>query len=114
LQAFVTLNDPVFIEASQALARRIVTAPVLPDTLARLRFGFRLCLSRDPQPNEVETLTRLLEAGLSEYRTSTEKASKMASEPLGPPPAGTDVAELAAWTVVSNVILNLDEFLMRR
>jgi len=114
LQAFVTLNDPVFIEASQALARRILAGPVIPDTMARIRFGYRLCLSRDPQPSEVDTLKRLLETAMSEYRTSTEKASRMATEPLGPVPAGTDVAELAAWTVVCNVILNLDEFLMRR
>ena len=38
----------------------------------------------------------------------------MATDPLGPAPEGTDVAELAAWTVVGNVLLNLDEMLMKR
>ena len=38
----------------------------------------------------------------------------MATEPLGPVPAGSDVAELAAWSVVGNVLLNLDEMFMKR
>jgi hypothetical protein len=42
------------------------------------------------------------------------KAKRIATEPLGAPPAGTDVVELAAWTTVGNVLLNLDELLMRR
>jgi hypothetical protein len=38
----------------------------------------------------------------------------MATDPLGPPPAGADVVDLAAWTVVSNVLLNLDEMFLKR
>ena len=44
----------------------------------------------------------------------SKEAKKMATEPLGPAPAGSDLPDLAAWTVVANVLLNLDETLMRR
>jgi hypothetical protein len=56
----------------------------------------------------------LYNEALAEYRADNEAGQKMATDPLGPTPAGTDVAELAAWTVVSNVLLNLDEMLMKR
>ena len=48
------------------------------------------------------------------YAKDPAKAAKMATDPLGPAPNGADVADLAAWTVVANVLLNLDEMLMRR
>ena len=38
----------------------------------------------------------------------------MATDPLGPAPEGTDLADLASWTVVGNVLLNLDEMMMKR
>ena len=51
---------------------------------------------------------------LARFQTQPEQAQKLATEPLGPTPPGCDVAELAAWTVVGNVLLNLDEMLMKR
>ena len=47
------------------------------------------------------------------FSESPEDAKTMATDPLGPAPDGANVAELAAWTVVSNVLLNTDEFLMK-
>ena len=112
LQAFVTLNDPVFIETNQAMARRLVAeAKTTPERLALL---FKLCLSRAPEAHETAALTRLYDESLTTYRADIPDATKMATEPLGAAPKGADVAELAAWTAVSNVVMNLDEFLMRR
>lgn len=108
LQAFVTLNDPVFIEANQALARR-----VLPST-DKIKSMFQLCLARDPSAAEHATLGKLHEEALLNYRADKTEAQKMATDPLGPIPAGADLAELAAWTVIANVVMNLDEFVMRR
>jgi hypothetical protein len=51
---------------------------------------------------------------LAGFSADEPRALKMASEPLGPLPAGADPREYAAWTVLSNVLLNLDEVLMRR
>lgn len=112
LQAFVTLNDPVFIEASQALARRLMKEA--PTDEARLRRAYALCLAREPDAGELATLQTLLARSLKEYRADAKLAEEMATQPLGPAEKGTDLPALAAWTAVSSVIMNLDEFLMRR
>ncbi|MDZ4402251.1 DUF1553 domain-containing protein [Prosthecobacter sp.] len=112
LQAFVTLNDPVFIETHQAMARRIVREA--KSTSERLIHLFKLCLSREPIAHEVTALTQLHAESLAAYQKDPAAAAKMATEPLGPAEAGSDIAELAAWTAVANVVMNLDEFLMRR
>ncbi len=112
LQAFVTLNDPVFIEASQALARRLMKEASTDE--ARLRRAYVLCLAREPDAAELATLRTLLARSLQEYRADAKLAEQMATQPLGPADKGTDLPALAAWTAVSSVIMNLDEFLMRR
>jgi hypothetical protein len=112
LQAFVMLNDPVFIETHQAMARRIVREAKSP--AERLNLMFRICLSRAPTVTESTALMQLHSESLMTYQKDTAAATKMATEPLGPVEAGADVTELAAWTAVANVVMNLDEFLMRR
>jgi hypothetical protein len=113
LQALVTMNDPVYIEAAQALARRTV-AEGGTTTAERAAFAFRVVLTRPPQTTEVERLTQLYDKVLARFQQQAEQAQKLATDPLGPPPAGMNVAELAAWTVVGNVLFNLDETLMKR
>lgn len=112
LQAFVTLNDPVYIEASQALARRVLKEA--PEATVGLRRAFVWCLAREPEAAELATLHRLLAQSLTKYQADGALALKMATEPLGPADKGADIATLAAWTAVSSMIMNLDEFLMRR
>jgi hypothetical protein len=113
LQALVTLNDPVYLEAAQALARRTVSQGGAT-TPERARYAFRLCLSRPPHEDEGTRLVKLYEQAFARLKTQPEQAHRLATDPLGPPPAGQDVTELAAWTVVGNVLLNLDEMLMKR
>ncbi|HEV3003986.1 MAG TPA: DUF1553 domain-containing protein, partial [Pirellulales bacterium] len=113
LQALVTLNDPVYVEASQALARRM-TQEGGSTAADRARYGFRLCVARPPRDDELARLVQLYEKELARFRQSPAEAQKLATDPLGPPPAGADLAELASWTVVSNVLLNMDETLMKR
>ncbi len=112
LQALTTLNDPAFIEAAQALARRIV-AHTAPDLNARIHYAFRLCLQRDPSEVEASRLARLFESEYTHYRSDAVAAEKMAASELGKPPGSCDLAELAAWTVVGNVLLNLDEMITK-
>lgn len=114
LQAFVTLNDPVFIEANQAFARRILSECASADTAEKVRRAYRIALSRDASAKEVATLAQLHEQALAEFREDGEAAIALATEPLGAAPEGSDIADLAAWTAVANVIMNLDEFLIRR
>ncbi len=112
LQALVTLNDPVYVEAAQALARRINEGgSTAGEKVSR---GFLLCLARPPSVAERERLVRLYETAFARFATDREHAKELATVPLGPAPKDADVAELAAWTVVGNVLLNLDEMLMTR
>ena len=113
LQALVTLNDPVYVEASQALARKVVLEEGI-DARSRATFAFRTCLSRPPQDDELNRLVSLHEKTVARLKPQPEKAKKLATDPLSPAPEGKDITELAAWTVVGNVLLNLDEMLMKR
>ena len=113
LQALVTLNDPVYVEASQALARRVV-AEGGTTTPARVLFAFRVVLSRPPTEAETQRLSELFEKARTKYAADPAKATALATKPLGPVPQGANVAELAAWTLVANVLLNLDETLAKR
>jgi len=111
LQALVTLNDPVYVEAAQALAGRIAETAGAPEDKAG--YGFRLCLARPPRSDELEQLIRLFAAGCADYASKPEEAKKIVGDRLNPSAPDTDITQLAAWTAVANVLLNLDETLMR-
>jgi len=110
----VTMNDPVYVEANQALARRLIAEDGSADPAARIRRAYHIALSREADESEIATLTKLHEEALASFRTAPEAAAKMATDPIGAAPKGADLADLAAWTTTANVIMNLDEFLMRR
>jgi hypothetical protein len=111
LQALVTLNDPVYIEAAQALGKRMAASP--GSTAEKAGAGFRLCLARPPRNSELKQLTGLYDAARAQYAKDPKNAKKMATETTGNAGKDNDVIDLAAWTVVGNVLLNLDETLMR-
>ena len=113
LQSLVTLNDPVYVESAQAMSRKIL-AKGGATTAERVTFAIRESLAREPRPAEIDRITALYQAVLTDYQANAEMAAKIAQEPLGPLPAGSNLPEHAAWTVVSNVILNLDEVFMKR
>ena len=112
LQAFVTLNDPVYVEASQALARRIF-AEGGSTPAERAAFGLRLCLIRPPSESQIQSIVALYESELAHYQADPIAAQKIATDPLGSLPPDINAAEAAAWTVVANVLLNMDGVLMR-
>jgi mono/diheme cytochrome c family protein len=108
LQALTTLNDPAAIEAAQALARRVAAKPE-SDVKQKAAFAFRTVLARAPQPKEVERLAALFQSEFKNYQADAKAAEKMAGSGIGNAPGKPGTAELAAWTVVANVLLNLDE-----
>jgi hypothetical protein len=112
LQALVTLNDPAFVEAAQALARRIVEHAG-EDVQAGIQHAYLRVLSRPPRPEEAERIAELYASELAHYRAEPQAAAKMAGPEIGPPPEEMPVDALAAWTVVGNVLLNLDETLTK-
>jgi hypothetical protein len=112
LQALVTMNDPVYVEAAQALARRMASGG--GSVADKITFGFKLCLLREPREKEIARLAELFGDTLAKYaREGSEPALKLASEPLGKLESNGDPLEMASWTVVASVLLNLDETLMK-
>jgi hypothetical protein len=104
LQALTTLNDPAFFEAAQAMARRIVKEGGV-NTSTRAAYGFRLATSRSPQAQELDTLLSGLEKSRQYYAVHPQEVQAL---------AGNADTELAAWTMFSNALLNLDETLTKR
>ena len=111
LQALVTLNDPVYVEAARALGRRMAESP--GSTAKRLSYGFELCLSRPPSDSELKRLEDFHAAALTHFGNKDEAARQMASASPESKPTAEEARESAAWTAVGNVLLNLDEFLMK-
>jgi hypothetical protein len=112
LQALVTLNDPVYLEAAQALARHMSASA--STAVEKVTIGFRLCVTRPPHATEIERVLALYKEALAHFKQSPDKATAFATNPIGAAPAGADLPDLAAWTTVANVLLNMDETLMKR
>ncbi len=113
LQALVTLNDPAYLEMAQSLGRRIVNEGG-GTTGSRIRYALELALARPPLPEQITPLMDLYAREAARYKSDDAGAKKLSTDPLGALPAGLDSAEMAAWTVVSNVLLNLDGLLTVR
>jgi hypothetical protein len=108
LQALVLLNDKQYVEAARRLAERMMTeAGAVPDE--RAAFGFRLATGRKPGAEEAAVLARVYESQLGEFKGNAEAAKKLLSYGDSKRNEALDPAEHAAWTMVANVILNLDE-----
>ncbi|MFO1019194.1 MAG: DUF1553 domain-containing protein [Planctomycetales bacterium] len=112
LQAFVTLNDPVYVEAAQALGRRILLQGG-KTTAERARYGLELCLARPATEAEIQAVVELHDEQAAHYTDHPDAGFHLATEPRGPLPEEMDVVEAAAWTVVGNVLLNHDGVLTR-
>ncbi|MDA1166081.1 MAG: PSD1 and planctomycete cytochrome C domain-containing protein [Planctomycetota bacterium] len=104
LQALVTLNDPAFVEAAGALSGQM--SMVAGDLAARIRRGFRLTLTRPPSEEEVVRLVALYESLSSDLPTGSEVANRLLQA------ARLETGD-AALIAVANVLLNLDEALMK-
>jgi hypothetical protein len=111
-QALVLLNDPTYVEAARAFAERMVTEGG-NTTDARIRWAWRQALMRDPDATELATLRDLANQHLQEYTNDREAAGQLLKVGQKPVPDGIDPAELAAWTSVARVILNLHETITR-
>jgi hypothetical protein len=144
LQAFVTLNDPAYVEMAQSLGRRIMSeGGRFPEE--RAHYALKLALARRPTADQIHAVLQLHDQALAMYRKDEDSAKRMigatlqqirpqmvvaqlvgAAPPCAklcfaklvfvegrPQPDGRDLAEQAAWTVVGNMLLNLDALLMK-
>jgi hypothetical protein len=109
LQALTTLNEPLFVEAAQALARRTLTEGGSTDR-DRLSYAFRLTTARTPTNAEADVLLQLLAKQDRRLADGWLSAGELAGiKPTSTLPADTTPRRLAAWTAVARVLLNLDE-----
>jgi hypothetical protein len=111
LQALSTLNEPVFVESAQALAMRAIKEGGNNDR-DRLAYAFRLCTARRPSAEESEVLIKLLakeDRRIADGWIDARELAGLGGEGKVALPAGATPRQLAAWTAVSRVILNLDE-----
>ena len=113
LQALTVMNDPVYVEAAATLAVRVLTDRSDADLEAQLTWAFRRCVARSPATDELRVLADLYRQQLAGYQADPEAARDMAQQAAGNLPPGVSVEALAAWTVVANVLLNLDEVLTK-
>ncbi len=111
-QALVLLNDPTYVEAARAFAARIVTAGGAT-AAQRLAWTWSVALQRAPRTEEVRTAIALWTEQLRVYRANPVAAEALLATGDAVVPAGVDRAELAAWTHVARVLLNLHEFITR-
>ncbi|MEO6244655.1 MAG: DUF1553 domain-containing protein, partial [Opitutaceae bacterium] len=111
LQAFITMNDPQWIEAARKLAERALHAGATPK--ARLDFLARTALARPLEPRESAVLLKSVESFRAKYAAAEPEANALLAIGEGPPDPALAATELAAWSMVASQFLNLDEFLTK-
>ncbi|MCC6510298.1 MAG: DUF1553 domain-containing protein [Pirellulaceae bacterium] len=128
LQALSLLNEVTFVEAAKNLARRMLLEGGSDDA-ARIRYGFRLAVSRQPRPQEMSVLLDGLAADRRQFQLDVPSAEKLVGKsvgnaeqnpavapgsPTGDSPTSTlPSVDWAAYTLAANILLNLDEFVTR-
>jgi hypothetical protein len=111
LQALTSLNEPIFLECARALARRTLKEAGAGDA-ERVAYAFRCCVARPPTAPESSALLTLLAKQTQRFADGKHNPWELAAaDPEHPPelPPAITPAQLAAWTAVSRVLLNLDE-----
>jgi hypothetical protein len=111
-QALVLLDDPTYVEAARVLAARILKEGG-KNAGERLTWAFRTVLSRRPKAEEMKVLAAVYAKHAREYQADPAAARKLVSTGEYPLPQGADVSDLAAWTSVARVLLNLHETITR-
>jgi len=112
LQALQLMNDVQHVEAARALAERMLVEGGA-DPAGRIAFAFRTVLARLPEPEEAAIITSQLQAHLSRYQQEPGAAQKLVAVGQSKPRPELAPAELAAYTLVANMLLNLDETVTR-
>ncbi len=112
LHALTTLNDIAYVEAARAMAQRVILTAG-DDRQARIDLAYRLALSRSAGAEEKSILTAAIERVRKEFAADLEGAKKLLKTGESPRDEKIDAVEHATWTVICNLILNLDEALTK-
>jgi uncharacterized protein DUF1553/uncharacterized protein DUF1549/cytochrome c len=108
LQALALLNEEQYVEAARHLAERMMREGG-QKSADRIALGFRLATSRQPTDDELRIFQTLYDAQSAAYGQNPQAATKLLGVGESPHDGTLNACELAAWTMVANVILNLDE-----
>ena len=108
LQALNLMNDVTYLEAARKLAERMMHEAG-PKPEERIGRGFRLATAREPAEGEVRALAALYERLLEDYRADDFEAERYLAQGESPRDESLDVAELASYSGVASLMLNLDE-----
>ena len=111
-QALVLLNDPTYVESARIFAERILRESG-KDAKARITFAYQQALHRNPQPGELELLTAVAAKHLKQYQGDVAAADALLKVGAKPADGKLNKAELAAWTSIARVVLNLHETITR-
>jgi hypothetical protein len=112
LQALMMLNDPQYVECARAMAERAMReGGSTPEE--RVAYLFRLATARMPDAKEAAELLANYKDQLAEYTRDVDAAKKLIAVGETKPDAKVNPSELAAWTMVANLILNLDEVISK-
>ena len=111
-QALTLLNDPSFLEAARGFAEKLLTARSSSDK-SRIALGFQQLLGRAPKSKEASSLAKFLAEQRAYYKETAEEVTKLLKVGQRPAQASLDPVELAAWTQVCRVMLNLHESVTR-
>ena len=110
MQALMLMNDPQFFEAARAFAERAIKeGGETPE--ARIAYLFEMATARLPKPVEETLLLKTFQAHYQELEGDSEAAKKLIAVGESAPDETLDAVEVAAWTMIANLILNLDEVL---
>ena len=111
-QALTLLNDPSFVEAARGFAEKLLTAKSSSDK-SRIALAYQEMLGRAPRAKEASSLAKFLADQRAHYKANTDEAKKLLKVGQRTAAAGIDEIELAAWTQVCRVIVNLHESVTR-
>jgi hypothetical protein len=112
LQALMLLNDPQYVEAARALGQRVLRdAGQTPEDRAATMF--RICTARTPRPDELAELVALYADNLQIFQEDSDAAAQLLAVGESKPDETLDPVQSAAWTMVANTLLNMDEVLTK-
>ena len=108
LQALDLMNDVTYLEASRKLAERVMRER-RGGADERIALAFRLVVARGPTPREAALLREALASYLDDYKANPEAAARYLSQGESPRDAELDASELAAYSTLASMMLNMDE-----
>jgi hypothetical protein len=111
LQALSLMNEVTFVEAARVFAQRMLAAGATPEE--RIAWAFKRATCRAPSADEMQLLAAGLAKRLEKFRAQPDAATQLLKVGAAPADSKADAAEIAAYTVTANVLLNLDEVVTR-